>query len=263
MYHRLCIFMTVICCIIGAFDSSASNLDDKQVISTTEMAASKTKRLSQKEVVVKSCEDGNPKYFPNIKHFQEMCSAIRLFEASPYPPTGYERDTINWRVKIAPNVTGFREIRETGGIYQSYGIFPFVKYINELENKKVYIFGTVTPKHIEQLSSKFFAFYKELGRDKFNIKPDQIGSNIFYRISSEKGSVFNVRKTYRIVNISYSDKAYFVIYTEGLDESELQYFIRQINYGRVEIIHNLLQINPIKVEPLEPDTASTPGNAAQ
>lgn len=263
MYHRLCIFVSVICCFIGAFDSSASNINDKGVLTRTKMAASKAQLLSQKEVVLKSCEDNNPKYFPNIKHFQEMCSANRLFEASPYPPTGYVRDTISWRVKFDPNVPGFKELRETEGIYKSYGIFPFVKYTNEPENKRVYIFGTVSPKYIEHLSNNFFAFYKRFGKDKFNIKPDQIGSDIFYRISSEKNSVFNIQKTYRTVNISYSDKAYFVLYTEGLDESELPYFIRQINYRRVELVHNMLQINPIKVEPLEPSTASTSGNAAQ
>ena len=203
------------------------------------------KMITQKEAVEQSCKDRNPRYFPNINHFKEMCSAIKLVDAAPYPPQGWVRDTISWRVKLNQNVSGFKELKENDGVYYSYKIFPFIKYTNDFENKKLYIYGTVTPWHIERLNKKFFNYYKVRGLKN---GPDMIGRDISYRIGKPKPSVFNMQKKYTIVNVSFSDKAYFVIYAEAMEAEEIKRFISQINYNMVRTIHQIAVANPVVVD---------------
>lgn len=216
-----------------------------QANTNTNSYVRKRKTIKQKDAVVQSCKDRNPKYFPNVNHFKEMCSAIKLIDAAPYPPQGWSKDTITWRVKLNQNVSGFKELKENDGIYYSYNIFPFIKYFNDSGNKKVYIYGTVTPRHIERLSKKFFNFYKSRGLKE---GPDKIGQDISYRIGAPRRSVYNMSKIYTIANISYSDKAYFVIYSEGIDVEELKYFINKINYNMAGSLHQLALLNPMIIK---------------
>ena len=98
------------------------------------------------------------------------------------------------------------------------------------------------------LNKKFYNFYKSRGLKE---GPDKIGQDVAYRIGMPRRSVYNMSKIYTVANISYSDKAYFVIYSEGVEEEELKSFISKINYNMAGSLHQLALLNPMIIKKKE------------